>query len=101
MNDMLKIIPYGKVFACFLNNDLESSLLLVDELWDEKLASIGPAGFMATIPAREVLAFCDATCSGGIEELRNVARRGEGADHAITPILFRRSNGCWLRNADS
>lgn len=100
MNSKLTIRPYGNVFAVFLDGNVESSLLLVDELWDKKLAHLRQAGFIAVVPTRDVLAFCDASDLQGVTELRRVAERAENGDHLITPSLFRRAGTQWLRYDD-
>jgi uncharacterized protein YtpQ (UPF0354 family) len=100
MNARLDIKPYGNVSAVFLDGNIESSLLLVDELWDSRLASMRKYGFIAVAPARDVLAFTDVSSSQGIAELREIASRAEGGDHLISPVLFRRRGKLWVRHVD-
>jgi len=96
----LDIRPYKNVFAVFLDGNFESSLLLVNEFWDSTVAHLRKDGFMAVVPTRDVLAFCDVTTPGGLDELRAIAARAEGGDHLITPALFKRQGESWLRYID-
>jgi hypothetical protein len=76
----------------------EASLLLVDALWDGALSQYAPNGFGIAVPARDVLAFADAGSASAIDELRAVVSRiFPGGDHLITPELYRRQSGRWVR----
>jgi uncharacterized protein YtpQ (UPF0354 family) len=86
-----KIHPCGEAFAIVFGGNFEASLILVDALWDEQLNQLAPNGFIITIPNRDILAFCDAESSSGVEELRRVITRVEGGDHPITSTLYRRN----------
>jgi len=50
-----RLQPDGSIFALFLDGNFEASLLLVDQLWDESLATYAPSGFVVAVPARDVL----------------------------------------------
>lgn len=90
--------PHGNIFAMFLDGSFEASLLLVDPLWDEALVGYAPNGFIVAVPARDVLAFADAKSAAGVAELRMlVGRLFPGGDHLISPDLYRRDSGRWLR----
>jgi hypothetical protein len=55
-------------------------------------------GFVVAVPARDVLAFTDAKSAAGIAELRGlVDRLFPGGDHLISPDLYKRDAGRWLR----
>lgn len=97
-----KVQPYGHGFAVFFGGNLEASLILVNALWDKHLAHLAPNGFIAAIPARDVLAFCDAQSEAGIGELRQITTRVEGGDHSITSTLYRRgpSARTWMPYTD-
>ncbi|HET6236286.1 MAG TPA: hypothetical protein VFE41_15205 [Acetobacteraceae bacterium] len=99
--DRLEIRPYQGIFAVLLGGNFEASLLLAGSLWDDRLAHLAPNGFVAAAPARDLLAFCDASSEGGIIELRAVITRAEaaGVDHALTPTLLRRHGKSWVRYA--
>ena len=85
-----KIQPCDEAFLIFFGGNFEASLILVDALWDEHLNHLTPNGFLITIPNRDILAFCDAESSSGVEELRRIITRVEGGDHPITSTLYRR-----------
>jgi uncharacterized protein YtpQ (UPF0354 family) len=97
----LRVEAHGKVFAAFLDGNFEASLILVDDFWDKSLVSTMPTGFVATIPARDVLAFCDLASSEGITQLcQAVARANKAGDHLLTPVLYRRQGRTWIRYED-
>jgi uncharacterized protein YtpQ (UPF0354 family) len=94
----LRIEPHGKMFAVFLEGNFEASLILIDGLWDGSLARTVTAGFVAAIPARDILVFCDLASVEGITQLRQVvARANEGGDHLLTPVLYRRQGQEWVQ----
>jgi hypothetical protein len=85
-------------YAALLGEDFEASLLLLDWQWDQRLTQLAPNGFLACIPARDILAFCDSGSVRGSEELRLLVDRvWSGADHLVTRSLFRREQGRWER----
>jgi uncharacterized protein DUF1444 len=89
--ERLRIEKRGNVFCSFLDGNMEASLLLIDELWDQSLAHLAPTGFIAAVPARDILAFCDASFPEGIAELREIVKRvTPSGDHLITTMLLRR-----------
>jgi uncharacterized protein YtpQ (UPF0354 family) len=86
-----KVQPCGAVQAVFFNGTFEASLLLVDAFWNDHLAPFAPNGFIAAIPSRDVLAFCDAKSKAGVAELRQIVQRvQEGGDRPLTSALYRR-----------
>ncbi len=91
----LAVRPYGNVFALLMDGNFESSLILLDALWDDTLAPLASGGFVAALPARDVLAVCDAASAAGVDELRRVVTRSGGADHPLTPLLWRRRGAAW------
>lgn len=92
----LKIVAHGAVHGLLLDGMFEASLLLLDDLWDGPLAAYAPNGPVAAIPARDVLAFCDAKSAQGLAELRDLcARTMAGGDHLLTSTLYRRERGTW------
>jgi uncharacterized protein YtpQ (UPF0354 family) len=98
-DDRIRVQEYGSVFAVFLDGNFEASLILVDWLWSQALAHLVKSGFVAAIPARDVLAFCDAESTQGLSELRQIVGRLEKGDHLLTPVLYRRAQGQWSRYA--
>ncbi|SDJ60346.1 DUF1444 family protein [Microbulbifer yueqingensis] len=83
------------------NGNLEASLLLIPELWDIGLESFCPNGYVAAIPARDVLAVCDRNDSESISELREIIERvWPGGDHLLSKTLFVRENGRWTPSGE-
>lgn len=82
--------PYGDIFAVLSGGNFEASLLLIDIFWDQFVSNLAPNGFVAAIPNRDILAFCDAQSAPGIQQLRHLIHRVEGGDHPITPHLYQR-----------
>jgi len=96
----IKVQPYGNVFAVICGGDFEASAVLVDGLWNNALAHLAPNGFVAAIPCRDILAFCDAGNASGLQELRQVIERTQQGDHPISSVLYRRHAGMWEPYAD-
>lgn len=95
--EKLKVKPYGNVFAVFLDGNFEASLLLLDWLWDTGVANTVTNGFVAAFPARDILAYCDASSAQGIVELRQIiARLPENADHPLVRTLYKRRGKTWV-----
>ena len=93
--ERIQIRPYGKIYAVILDGNFEASLILVDGLWEKGLAHLAPNGFVAALPARDILAFCDANSAEGIAELNQLIERMKSADHCLSRELYRRSDGGW------
>ena len=93
--------PYQNIFAVFFDGNFEASLILLDDLWNEELAHFVPNGlFIAAVPCRDILAFCDAENASGIQELRQAIQRAEKGDHPISSVLYRRHGSIWTPYAD-
>lgn len=92
----LKVMDHGAIHGLLLDGQFEASLILIDELWDQALAKMTPNGAVVALPARDVLAFCDAASAQGVRELRELVQRVlPGNDHPLTDRLYRRVNGAW------
>lgn len=96
--EQLQVREYGPIYSVFLDGNFEASLILVPELWDKGLAHLVQGEFIAALPARDVLAFCDASSSEGIAELRKVVLRVAGGDHLLTTSLYRRMGSHWTQH---
>lgn len=95
----LAIQEHGAIHAVLMGGNFEASLILVDTLWDRGLRHLCPNGFVAALPARDVLSFCDVQSAQGIAELRQVVARLQAApeaDHLLRPELFRRDGKSWV-----
>ena len=91
----LRITPYGNIFAVMLDGNFEASLILVDSLWEKGLAHLAPRGFVAAIPARDILAFCDRGSDAGIIELGQLVERVGAGDHMVSRALHARIGRTW------
>jgi uncharacterized protein YtpQ (UPF0354 family) len=92
----LRMVNQGAIYGLLLDGQFEASLILLDDLWDKTLAHLAPNGFIAALPSRDVLAFCDARSAQGIAELRSIVNRiFPDGDHLLTRELYQRRNGQW------
>lgn len=92
----LRIQPFGAAFAVFLDGNFEASLILIDGLWTKGIRHLVKTGFAVALPARDMLAFCDAGSAEGITQLRKVVSRVAGGDHLLSSSLYRRCGSKWL-----
>ena len=83
-----RVAPYpnGSMYAVFLDGNFEASLILLDHLWEGSFRQFVSGQYAVAIPARDILAFCDASSPEGLHELREVLRRlnEAGMDHPIS-----------------
>lgn len=87
---------HGPVNAILADGMFEASLILLDDLWDNTLAELAPNGFVVALPARDVLAVCDAKSEQGIEGLRSLTQRVfKSGNNLLTADLYWRQNGLW------
>lgn len=92
----IEVQQRGPIYTVGLDGWSEASLLLVDSLWQATLSEFTPGGAMAVIPTRDVLAFCDAKATDGVDTLGEVVRRLAGAEHGITNLSFSRLDSGWF-----
>lgn len=91
-----RVHPYRDIFAVTMGGDFEASLLLLDPLWDQHFRQFVRGDYAAVVPARDVLAFCDASSTAGLDELRQVVQRVfPGGDHVLSDRLYVRRSGSW------
>ena len=94
----LRLMENGDIHALLLDGHFEASLVLLDDLWDSALASYAPNGFIVALPARDVIAFCDAKSEAGIAQLHDmVSRITAKGDHLVSQSLYQRQAGAWHR----
>jgi uncharacterized protein YtpQ (UPF0354 family) len=82
--------------AVFLDGNFEASLILLDELWNQRLSQLISGQFAVVLPARDVLAFCDPSSSEGLAELKRIVSRVAGGDHLLSSSLYRRQQSEWV-----
>jgi uncharacterized protein YtpQ (UPF0354 family) len=89
--------PNGEMFAALMGGNFEASLILLDSLWEKSFRHLVSGQYVAAIPARDLLAFCDAASAVGLQELRTVCdtARASGADHPISDQLYCRVGNQW------
>ena len=96
--DRLKVRNSGSIYAAFLDGNFEASLLLINGLWDTGLRHLVSKRYAACIPARDILAFCDADSEAGLVELKAVVDRvTPNGDHLLTTDLYIWQNGLWTK----
>jgi hypothetical protein len=96
-DDKATFKQYGPVYGAHLDGMFEASLILRDDLWDDMMAHLAPNGFVAGLPARDVLGVCDAKSAEGIAGLKKmVASVSASANERITTNLYRREKGQWV-----
>jgi len=93
----LQVLPQADgVFGLVMGGQFEASLVLVDALWDEALRKHYKTAPVVTMPARDMLAFCDEGSAAGIEGLRAMAERiRTGGEGFMTDKLYVRKEGRW------
>lgn len=98
----LVVKSYGDIFVALMGGNFEASLVFVDELWDETYAHVVENDFVAVIPQRDILAFCDSESEAGkIQLAEAVARIWPTEDHPLTDKLYRRVDRQWEVYVDS
>ena len=91
-----EVQQYGNIYAVLMGGNLEASVVLVNQFWSEWYAELAPNGFVAAFPARDILAFGDASSAVALEELAMVCERTKGqVDHPLSQSLFRRVGTAW------
>jgi hypothetical protein len=91
-----EVRPYGNIYAVIMGGNFEASIILVDEFWSEWYAQLAPDGFLAAFPARDLLAFGNASAAV-ISELNEFLERvNDGLDRPLSSNLFRRVGSAWV-----
>ena len=86
--------PQLPVFVFTAGGNLESSLLLLDDLWESQ-RSLVPGELVVSVPARDCIAFTGSQSPEGIAELRASIERVAGGDHILTRHLLIRRDSSW------
>ena len=98
----LLVRSYQDIFVALMGGNFEASLLLVDELWDETYSHVVENDFVAVIPQRDILAFCDSESDAGKAQLfETIARIWPSEDHLLSDKLYRRVDRRWDVYKDS
>jgi uncharacterized protein YtpQ (UPF0354 family) len=87
---------HNNIFAVTMGGDFEASLMTLDTLWDESFRNVVKGHYAVAAPARDILAFCDASSAVGLAELRElVGRIFPDGDHLLSDRLFVRRDRTW------
>lgn len=91
-----QVQQHGNIYALLMGGNFEASIILLEHFWAEWYAQLAPNGFVAAFPARDILAFGDASASPAIAELQSIFERTAGKlDHPLASTLYRRVGGKW------
>jgi uncharacterized protein YtpQ (UPF0354 family) len=86
----LRIEKHGPIYGVILDGNFEASLILLEHMWQKELAYLVDKAFSVAIPARDILAFCDADSAEGVAALGGIIEQmRESGDHFISPNIFR------------
>ena len=85
-----------------MGGNFEASLVLLDDLWADSFRRFVSGVYAVAIPARDVLAFCDADSAAGKDELRDlIGRVYPNGDHPLANKLFFRTADGWISSGTS
>ena len=88
VNDKSAVVyPCADCFLVVFDGHFDASLILVDVLWDEMLEDFAPNGFVAAVPSKNGLAFCDLKTPDGPLQLCRIIKHLAG-DHPISTTLY-------------
>ena len=95
----LQLHEFTHASALTIGGNFEASLLLVNAVWDSWISNKVENGFLAVVPARDVLLFCDSESANGRQELaKAVDRVWPEGDHLISKQIFRRVAQGWVED---
>src|SRR5262249_28682137 len=85
----------GPAYMLTAGGNLESSLLLLADLWDEQRASV-PGQLVVAVPERDVVLFTGSDSPEGLQAIRDAVLRvwASNAAHLLSQELF-----AWLDRA--
>ncbi|MEJ2423201.1 MAG: DUF1444 family protein [Candidatus Thiodiazotropha sp.] len=93
----IKITQHEGLLYFSGSGDFEASFLLVPEIWNDWLAGYCPNGYVAAIPARDILVVSDKHDASGIEKLISIIERvWPDGDHLLSNSLFYFNDEKWL-----
>jgi uncharacterized protein YtpQ (UPF0354 family) len=93
----LKVQPHGSIFALLMGGTFEASMVLLDDLWEHSLSDYVSGDFLVAIPARDVLAFGEASSPAAVNELQAViSRLMDSGGAELSTALYRRKGAAWL-----
>jgi len=97
LNTELELQQTEDVYVVSLDGVFEASLILIDQFWDVNLSHLVENTFIACIPSRDVLVFCDVDSVDGIKKLREIVEKvWPDGDHLLSKNLYKRINSKWV-----
>lgn len=91
-----EVRKFGSVYMVLAGGCFEASLILCEEFWSSWYADLTTDSFVASFPARDVLAFGDSAKEETIGELKELCANTAGSvDHPLTSTLYRRNGKTW------
>lgn len=84
----LRQVDHPPYMGFLLDGEHESSLVLVDEVWNAVLRNDCPNGAVVAIPARDLCMFCDADSPEGIVALREMGAKFAGQRGFVSDQLL-------------
>lgn len=91
-----EVRKFGSVYLVLAGGCFEASLILCDEFWSSWYSDLTTDSFIASFPARDVLAFGDSSSEDTIGELKELCANTAGSvDHPLTTTLYKRSGKNW------
>lgn len=91
-----EVRKFGSVYLVLAGGCFEASLILCDEFWSSWYSDLTTDGFIASFPARDVLAFGDSSSDDTIGELKELCANTAGSvDHPLTGTLYQRTGKTW------
>ncbi len=80
-----------------LDGSYESSVLLLDDLWDKTLKKHAPNGVVAVMPSRDVCTFIDlsALTKGGLADLREAMLQAKRLNGEVINAILHRQGRHW------
>ena len=84
------------VYGVLMGGNFESSLILLDHLWDDSFRQFVQGEYAVAIPNRDMLAFCDGGSKAGLDELRKLIERiHTSGDHPTSERIYVRYENAW------
>jgi len=106
LTNLKRLVPevsrHGSAPVFFLGagGNYESSLLLVEKIWDGETKSI-KGDLVAAVPSRDWLVFTGSESPDGIQKVQKlIAQIEKDGDHLISSTLLVRRNGRWEKFVD-
>lgn len=93
----LRATAYGDATRLIMDGETESSLVLVDQLWDKSIRRSVEGDLCVAIPTRDTCVYCSVDDTDGLESLQQVLQHHQQVQSrgAVSPRLLWRLGGRW------